>query len=136
MASCWFTYFFPVIIIIYCYGAIVRAVYKHEDELRQQAKRMNVSSLRTNEDQEAVSAEIKAAKVAIMNVTLWIFAWGPFTVISVLGTWWDPSIITPLMSELPILCAKSSAVYNPIIYALSHPKYREVLYYKLTLLFL
>jgi r-opsin len=43
------------------------------------------------------------------------------------GTWHDSSFVTALMSELPIICAKTSALYNPIIYALSHPKYRECL---------
>jgi r-opsin len=43
------------------------------------------------------------------------------------GTWYDASFVTPLMSELPIICAKTSALYNPVIYALSHPKYRECL---------
>jgi len=108
------------------YYFIVQAVFKHEDELRQQAKKMNVTSLRSNADQEAVSAEIRAAKVAILNTSLWLFAWTPFAVVSVLGTWYNSSIITPLLSELPNLCAKSSGVYNPIIYALSHPKYRLV----------
>jgi r-opsin len=109
------------------YYFIVQAIFKHEDELRQQAKKMNVTSLRSNADQETVSAEIRAAKIAIINVTLWIFAWTPFTAISMVGTWYDNSFVTPLMlSELPVLCAKTSALYNPIIYALSHPKYREV----------
>jgi r-opsin len=31
-----------------------------------------------------------------------------------------------LICELPVILAKTSCVYNPIIYALSHPKYREV----------
>ena len=109
------------------YYFIVQAIFKHEDELRQQAKKMNVTSLRSNADQETVSAEIRAAKIAIINVTLWIFAWTPFTAISMVGTWYDNSFVTPLMSELPVLCAKTSALYNPIIYALSHPKYREVI---------
>jgi len=126
LAACFCTYLMPIIIIVGCYAAIVRTVFHHEDELRQQAKRMNVTSLRTNEDQDAVSAEIRAAKVAIVNVTLWIFAWTPFTAISMLGTWHDNTFVTPLISELPIVCAKTSALYNPIIYALSHPKYREV----------
>ncbi len=129
LASCFCTYAVPIIVIVGCYAAIVRAVFHHEDELRQQAKRMNVTSLRSNEDQAAVSAEIRAAKVAIVNITLWIFAWTPFTAISMWGVWYDNSIVTPLISELPIVCAKTSAVYNPIIYALSHPKYREVMTY-------
>jgi len=126
LASCFLTYLMPIIIIVGCYAAIVRAVFHHEDELRQQAKKMNVTSLRTNQDQDAVSAEIRAAKVAIVNVTLWIFAWTPFTAISMIGTWHDNTFVTPLISELPIVCAKTSALYNPIIYALSHPRFREV----------
>lgn len=102
-------------------------MFVHEDELRQQARKMNVATLRANSDQLQTSAEIKAAKIALMNVTLWILAWTPFAVVCMLGTWGNTSLITPLVSELPVLMAKTSAVYNPIIYALSHPKYRECL---------
>ena len=87
---------------------------------------MNVTSLRSNADQDAVSAEIKAAKVSILNVTLWTIAWIPFGIVTLWGTWGDPSGITPLINELPVILAKTACVYNPIIYALSHPKYREV----------
>ena len=125
--SCFtFMFVFPVTIIIGCYYFIVRAVFHHEDELRQQAKKMNVTSLRSNSDQQAVSAEIRIAKVAIINVTLWIMAWSPFAIVCMLGTWGDASRITPLVCELPVILAKTSCAYNPVIYALSHPKYREV----------
>ena len=119
-------YVIPVIIIASCYYFIVQAVFHHEDELRQQAKKMNVTSLRANDEQQAVSAEIRAAKIAIMNVTVWMMAWTPFAVVCLLGTWGDSSKITPLICELPVILAKTSCAYNPIIYALSHPKYREV----------
>ena len=82
LASCFFQFAFPIIIIIGCYAGIVKAVFHHEDELRQQAKKMNVTSLRSNSaEQQQVTAEIRAAKVAVVNITLWIFAWTPFTVI-------------------------------------------------------
>ena len=121
-----FCFCFPFFVIVGSYYFIVEAVFKHEDELREQAKKMNVTSLRSNADQIAVSAEIKAAKVAILNVTLWLVAWMPFCVVTLWGTWGDPSGITPLINELPVILAKTACVYNPIIYALSHPKYREV----------
>jgi len=120
-------YVCPVTIIIGCYYSIVMAVFKHEDELRQQAKKMNVASLRSNSDQNAVSAEIRIAKVAIMNIMLWASAWTPFAVICLIGTWGDVSKITPLVSTVPVIISKTSCVYNPIIYAISHPKYRECL---------
>lgn len=129
MAAFVSNYVLTVSSIIICYYFIVQTVFHHEDELRQQAKKMNVTSLRSgnNEEQQAVSAEIRAAKVAVVNIMLWIFAWTPFTAIAMVGTWHDSAFVTPLMSELPIICAKTSALYNPIIYALSHPKYRECL---------
>ena len=117
---------FPVFIIVGCYYFIVRAVFQHEDELRQQAKKMNVTSLRSNSEQQAVSAEIRIAKVAIINVSLWIIAWSPFAIVCLIGTWGDTSRITPLINELPCILSKTACVYNPIIYGLSHPKYREV----------
>ena len=125
-----------VFIIVGCYYHIVQAVFHHEDELRQQAKKMNVTSLRSNSEQQAVSAEIRIAKVAIINVTLWIMAWSPFAIICMLGTWGDVSRITPLVNELPCILAKTSCAYNPVIYALSHPKYREVILYQINLLLL
>ena len=128
LATTIFLYVLPIIVIVGCYYFIVRAVFHHEDELRQQAKKMNVTSLRSNSDQQAVSAEIRIAKVAIINVTLWIMAWSPFAIVCMLGTWGDASRITPLVCELPVILSKTSCAYNPVIYALSHPKYREVKY--------
>lgn len=127
MAACLAQYTLPILVIVLCYAFIVRAVFQHEDELRQQARKMNVASLRANAEQMETSAEIRAAKIALMNVTLWILAWTPFTIVCMLGTWGNTALITPLLSELPVLLAKTSAVYNPIIYTLSHPKYRECL---------
>ena len=73
LAACFCTYLVPIFTIVGCYFFIVKAVFNHEEELRQQAKKMNVTSLRSgNDQQEAVKAEIRAAKVAIVNVTMWI----------------------------------------------------------------
>lgn len=121
-----FFYAFPIMIIAGCYFFIVNVVFKHEDEMRQQAKKMNVTSLRSGQELNQVSAEIRIAKVAIMNVSLWILAWTPFAVFCMMGTWGNASRVTPLISELQVLLAKTSCAYNPIIYVLSHPKFREV----------
>merc|ERR1740128_1426264 len=122
LALCITNYLIPLAIIIWAYSGIVGAVFKHEDELRQQAKKMNVASLRSNTDQQSTSAEIRIAKVAIINVSLWTIAWTPFAVICMLGTWGDVSKITPLVSSIPVIIAKTSCCYNPVIYAISHPK--------------
>lgn len=61
-------YFAPLLTIIYCYWFIVAAVSAHENNMRAQAKKMNVASLRTAEN-SASSAEFKLAKVYFTKQT-------------------------------------------------------------------
>lgn len=118
----------------------------HEKSLREQAKKMNVTSLRSNADQNAQSAEIRIAKVAMVNISLWVAMWTPCksnwigdlvlalhtlvgipdAAIVLQGAVGDQEKITPLVTILPALIAKSASIANPIIYAISHPKYRLV----------
>ena len=44
-----FHFVVPMSFIIYFYSAIVKAVVSHEMEMRAQAKKMNVDSLRSNQ---------------------------------------------------------------------------------------
>nr|QWV42637.1 long wavelength sensitive opsin 1 [Lytta caraganae] len=120
-----FVYFTPLSLIIYSYWFIVRAVAAHEKSMREQAKKMNVASLRTSETQQT-SAECKLAKIALMTITLWFFAWTPYLVTNYAGIF-ESKKITPLATIWCSLFAKANAVYNPIVYGISHPKYRQAL---------
>ena len=42
------------------------------------------------------------------------------------GLFFDASKITPLVSMLPAVLAKSCSTYNPMVYALGHPRFRAV----------
>jgi len=118
-------YIIPLSIIIFCYYHIVKAVFHHEKAMREQAKKMNVASLKNNESDE--STEMKIAKVAMVNISLWVVAWTPFAVICLIGVHATDSGLTPMVSAIPCLFAKMSCLYNPIIYSLSHPRYRKAL---------
>lgn len=59
-----FSYCIPMLLIIYYYSQIVGHVVNHEKALREQAKKMNVESLRSNANANAQSAEIRIAKVS------------------------------------------------------------------------
>nr|QWV42627.1 long wavelength sensitive opsin [Mordella albosuturalis] len=120
-----FVYFLPLIIIIYSYWFIVQAVAAHEKSMREQAKKMNVASLRSSEAAQT-SAECKLAKIALMTIALWFFAWTPYLIINFNGVF-DGSKISPLATIWSSLFAKANAVYNPIVYGISHPKYRQAL---------
>ncbi|KAJ8871341.1 hypothetical protein PR048_027658 [Dryococelus australis] len=123
-----FVYFSPLLMIIYSYFFIVQAVAAHEKQMREQAKKMNVASLRSAEAANT-SAECKLAKIALMTISLWFFAWTPYLVINYSGIF-ETMKITPLVTIWGSLFAKANAVYNPIVYGISHPKYRQALYKK------
>lgn len=120
-------YIAPLFIIVFCYFFIVKAIADHERSLREQAAKMNVASLRSNADANAQSAEIRIAKVAMLNISVWLICWTPYAAICVQGAIGNQDNITPLVTILPALIAKSASLCNPIIYAISHPKYRLAL---------
>ncbi|XP_076030394.1 compound eye opsin BCRH2-like [Oratosquilla oratoria] len=125
---CIFTFDFviPLTNIVCSYVFIVKAIFAHEKAMREQAKKMNVSTLRSN-DSNAQSAEVRIAKVAMTNVALWIICWTPYAAVVIRGLAFDQSGLTPLVSLLPSLLAKTASVYNPMIYAINHPKFRLAL---------
>lgn len=125
LAYTFFVYVLPLFFIIYSYYYILKAVTDHEKSMREQAKKMNVASLRSAEN-ESKSAECKLAKVALVTISLWFVAWTPYTVVNI-GQIFDLINVSPLMSICGSVFAKSNAVYNPIVYAISHPRYRAAL---------
>ncbi|XP_042242661.1 compound eye opsin BCRH1-like isoform X1 [Homarus americanus] len=121
-----FDFFLPASIIICSYVFIVKAICAHEAGMRAQAKKMNVSNLRSNEADNQ-RAEIRIAKTAIANVSLWLTCWTPYAAITIQGVLGHHENITPLVTMLPALLAKSASCYNPFVYAISHPKFRQAL---------
>lgn len=60
-------------LIIYYYSQIVKHVFSHEKQLRAQAKKMNVESLRQNQKGAGSStAEVRIAKAAITICFLFV----------------------------------------------------------------
>ena len=70
--------------------------------MKAQAKKMNVESLRSNEDKGGDSAEVRIAKVAVTNVALWLLAWTPYASIAMIGQFGGASLVTPLVSQVRI----------------------------------
>ncbi|KAG5668299.1 hypothetical protein PVAND_016246 [Polypedilum vanderplanki] len=118
-------YFVPLLLIIYSYFFILKAVSAHEKNMREQAKKMNVASLRSAENQSQ-STECKLAKVALMTISLWFMAWTPYLIINFAGVF-EFTVLSPLATIWGSLFAKANAIYNPIVYGISHPKYRAAL---------
>ncbi|KAL1518310.1 hypothetical protein ABEB36_001952 [Hypothenemus hampei] len=118
-----FSYVLPMLMIIYFYSQIVSKVFSHEKALREQAKKMNVESLRANQ-RNSESAELRIAKAAITVCFLFVTSWTPYAVLALIGAFGDQTLLTPGVSMIPALNCKLVACIDPYIYAISHPKFR------------
>lgn len=119
-----YSYCIPLAFLIFFYSKIVKHVGEHEKTLRDQAKRMNVTSLRSNREQNEKSAEVRIAKVAIALASLFLAAWTPYAFVALTAAFGNRTVLTPLMSMIPACCCKGVACINPWMYAINHPRYR------------
>lgn len=62
---------------------------------RAQAKKMNVESLRANQNVGAQSAEIRIAKAALTVCFLFVASWTPYGVMALIGAFGDQQLLTP-----------------------------------------
>lgn len=108
-----FAYVLPLSIIIYCYFYILRIV-------------VSADKLQSSKDKNKV--EMKVALVVIGIVGLWFLAWTPYAVVALLGISNNHDYLTPLGSMIPAVFCKTSAVMNPLIYAVNHPRYKKELH--------
>lgn len=56
---------------------------------------MNVESLRSNQNANAQSAEVRIAKAALTVCFLFVASWTPYGVMSLIGAFGDQQLLTP-----------------------------------------
>ncbi|XP_066304356.1 melanopsin [Branchiostoma lanceolatum] len=118
-------YFIPLGVIIYCYYNIFATVKSGDKQFGKAVKEMAHEDVKNKAQQERQRKnEIKTAKISFIVITLFISAWTPYAVVAALGTLGYQHLVTPYLQSIPAVFAKSSAVYNPIVYAITHPKFR------------
>ena len=61
-------------------------------------------------------AEKAIAKMSFIMVSLYLVAWSPYAIVSMMAAFGPPGTVTNGMAALPALFAKSACIYNPIIY--------------------
>ncbi len=63
--------------------------------------------------------------MALTAVCLWLLAWTPYATTVMLAQFGPTHLITPVAAQFPSMLSKVASCFNPIIYAISHPKYDE-----------
>ena len=58
-------------------------------------------------------------------VLLWLLAWTPYAIVSLIGISGHGDLLTPTATVIPALFAKLSACINPFVYSLTHPKIKK-----------
>ncbi|XP_051874554.1 pinopsin-like [Pristis pectinata] len=89
----------PFLVIIYCYGKMLLAV-----------KKIRVSN------STGRGREYKVLFMVTCMVVCFLLCWLPYGIVALMATFGHPGLITPSVSIIPSILAKSSTVYNPIIY--------------------
>ncbi|XP_068161284.1 melanopsin-A-like isoform X2 [Antennarius striatus] len=119
-----FVFFIPLSIIIFSYCCIFRAI-------RHTTRAITKISCDGNRDSvkrfHKMRSEWKMAKIALIVILLFVFSWAPYSCAALTAFAGYAHMLTPYMNSVPAVIAKASAIYNPIIYAITHPKYRSAL---------
>ena len=73
-----------------------------------------------------IKSELKATKNALLIITLFTIAWFPYTIVSLIAQFSENRhlYVNPYTTTITALFAKSSAIYNPIVYALTNRKFK------------
>ncbi|KAG7333868.1 hypothetical protein KOW79_002275 [Hemibagrus wyckioides] len=116
-----FVFFIPLIVIIYCYVFIFHAIRNSNQDVRKM-DRCNTRD--TVKRFNKMKKEWKMAKVALIVILLYVISWSPYSVVALTAFAGYADMLTPYMNSVPAVIAKASAIHNPIIYAITHPKYR------------
>uniref|UniRef100_A0A8C1IAL3 Opsin 4b n=1 Tax=Cyprinus carpio TaxID=7962 RepID=A0A8C1IAL3_CYPCA len=120
-----FVFFIPLFVIMYCYFFIFRAIrdtnravgkINGEGGPRDSIKKMN-----------QMKNEWKMAKIALIVILLYVISWSPYSCVALTAFAGYADMLTPYMNSVPAVIAKASAIHNPIIYAITHPKYRSAI---------
>ncbi|KAJ8359519.1 hypothetical protein SKAU_G00160440 [Synaphobranchus kaupii] len=98
-----FVFFIPLIIIMYCYFFIFRAI---RDTNKAVCKMSGSSSRDSMKSFHRLKNDWKMAKIALIVILLFVVSWSPYSAVALTAF------------------RRASAIHNPIIYAITHPKYR------------
>ncbi|NWQ87990.1 OPSP protein, partial [Burhinus bistriatus] len=90
----------PFVIIVYSYGKLLCAV--------RQVSGINKGMGQTREQRVLI--------MVVVMVICFLLCWLPYATVALIATFGKPGLITPAASIIPSILAKSSTVYNPIIY--------------------
>ncbi|KAF4084889.1 hypothetical protein AMELA_G00111220 [Ameiurus melas] len=119
-------FFIPLFVIMYCYFCIFRAIRNTTSAVGKISEEGGITKDSIKKFHR-LKSEWKMAKVALIVILLYVVSWSPYSCVALTAFAGYADLLTPYMNSVPAVIAKASAIHNPIIYAITHPKYRSAL---------
>uniref|UniRef100_A0A8C3I260 G-protein coupled receptors family 1 profile domain-containing protein n=1 Tax=Chrysemys picta bellii TaxID=8478 RepID=A0A8C3I260_CHRPI len=101
----------PFFIIVYSYGKLLCAI--------KQVSGVTKGMGRTREQHVLI--------MVVVMVICFLLCWLPYGIMALIATFGKPGLITPSASIIPSVLAKSSTVYNPVIYIFLNKQVSKVI---------
>ncbi|XP_075465996.1 melanopsin-B-like isoform X2 [Ascaphus truei] len=123
MMLCCCVFFIPLLIISHCYLFMflaIRSTGRNVQKLGSCGRKSFLSPSMKN--------EWKMAKIAFVIIIVFVLSWSPYACVTLIAWAGHGTSLTPYSKTVPAILAKASAIYNPIIYGIFHPKYRETIH--------
>nr|QGW08875.1 opsin-3 [Geotria australis] len=98
----------PVMLMTYCYGSILLAVHRFR----------KLEALQAPQVVKARRFELQLSAVCLLMMLLFLLCWAPYAVASLLVASGLENVLSPPVSVVPALLAKSNAVCNPLLFLL------------------
>ncbi|XP_017269119.1 opsin 4xb [Kryptolebias marmoratus] len=124
MMLCFFVFFIPLGIILFCYLRMFLSIRQTSRELERLGPQVRKSTLIR---QRSIRSEWKLAKIAFIVIIVYVLSWSPYACVTLISWSGHANILSPYSKSVPAVIAKASTIYNPIIYAMIHNKYRMTL---------
>ena len=112
----------PLTVMVACYTRVFVIVCRHQRELRNMREhtRMN-GNVKTTPSR----VEVKVAKISVLILIIFVISWSSYAIIALLYVFGLIENVSPYIASLSGLFAKASSVYNPFVYAISHPRFQK-----------
>ncbi|XP_024128954.1 opsin 7, group member a isoform X3 [Oryzias melastigma] len=113
-----FCYILPCCVIVASYTGILITVQASRKTMEQHSSReTHMSSIQTI-----------IVKLSVAVCIGFFAAWSPYALVSMWAAFGQIENIPPLAFAMPAMFAKSSTIYNPIIYLLLRPNFRRIMW--------
>ncbi|XP_050801439.1 melanopsin-like [Gopherus flavomarginatus] len=122
MMLCCCVFFIPLVIIFHCYLFMFLAVRSTGRDVQKLGSYGHKSYL-----SHSMKNEWKLAKIAFVVIVVFVLSWSPYACVTMIAWAGHGNTLTPYSKSVPAVIAKASAIYNPIIYAIIHPRYRKTI---------